>query len=158
MPLVPLVAAAAVLAAAWFVWHRVTTAEPRAIAARLQTLCDEINSAAPARPEQIGSYFTTDAVVDLGRGTAALNGRETIVNVASRLQNRTAAFRLELDDIGVTLSPDRTSADASLTATFALRTLPTADESRDAREFHIALTKADGTWRIHRVTAVPTLR
>ncbi len=142
----------------WFGWHYVSSTEERAIRGRLEALCSDINASGAARAEQIGSYFTADAVVDLGKGTAAINGRDTLVNMAARLQNRTAAFSLELDDIGVTLSPDRTTADATLTATFALRTLPTADESRDAREFRVALSKADGTWRVSRATAVETLR
>lgn len=152
------VAAVVTVALAWVLWQRVSSADERAIRARLEALCAEINASAVARPEQIGSYFTEDAVVDLGKGTAAINGRQTLIGMAARLQPRTAAFRLAFDDIGVTLSPDRTAADVALTASFVLRRLPTGDESRDAREFSVALTRADGAWRIARATAVEVLR
>jgi hypothetical protein len=154
----------ALAAAAFFAWHRWSSADEREIRDRLESLCAEVNAGTAggsgplARAEQIGSYFTEDAVVDLGKGTAAINGRQTLMGMAARLQPRTAAFRLEFDDIGVTMAPDGSAADITLTASFILRTIPTGDESRDAREFALALTKASGAWRIARATAVETLR
>lgn len=149
---------------ALFVWQRWSSVDERAIRDQLESLCAEVNAGASvgsgtlSRAEQIGSYFTDDAVVDLGKGTAAINGRDTLMDMAARLQPRTSAFRLELDDIGVKMAPDGAAADVTLTASFTLRSLPTGDESRDAREFALALSKAGGTWRIARATAVETLR
>ena len=47
-----------------------------------------------ARAAQIGSYFTEDAVVDFGGGSRPIQGRETLMGMAARLQPRTAAFRM----------------------------------------------------------------
>lgn len=154
----------ALAAAALFAWHRWSSGDERAIRDRLESLQAEVNTSTAgdlgplARAAQIGSYFTEDTVVDLGKGTAAINGRETLMGMAARLQPRTAAFRLEFDDIGVKMAPDGTSAEVGLTASFILRSIPSGDESRDAREFALALTKAGDTWRIARATAVETLR
>lgn len=154
----------ALAAAALFAWHRWSSGDERAIRDRLESLRTDVNASTAgglgtlARAEQIGSYFTEDAVVDLGKGAASINGRETLMGMAARLLPRTAAFRLELDDIGVKMAPDGAAADVTLTASFILRSIPTGDESRDVREFALALTKAGGTWRIARATAVETLR
>ena len=72
--------------------------------------------------------------------------------MAFRLEPRTAAFRLELDDIGIEVKPGATEADVTLTASFILRT-STGEESRDAREFALAMTRTAGPWQIARVTA-----
>jgi hypothetical protein len=54
--------------------------------------------------------------------------------------------------------PGGNAADVLLTASFVRRTISTGDESRDAREFALVLAKADGIWRISRITAIDTLR
>jgi hypothetical protein len=150
----------AVAAALW--WNREGTHE-RAIRARIEALGAEINATASAGPEsatraeQIGSFFTEDAVVDLGKGGTPIVGRSTIAGMALRLQTRIAAFRLQIDDIRVVVKPGAASADATLTASFIPRT-SAGDESRDAREFAVALTRAGNEWQIARVTAVDTLR
>lgn len=154
----------ALSAVALFAWDRRLSGDERALRNRLESLRTDVNASTAGGPgtltrsEQIGSYFTEEAVVDLGKGTASINGRETLMGMAARLQPRTAAFRLELDDIGVKMAPDGAAAEVRLTASFILRSIPTGDESRDAREFTLALTKAGGTWRIARATAVETLR
>ena len=111
-----------------------------------------------ARAAALGSYFTEDVIVDLGDGTAPIAGRLTLIGMAGRLQPRTAAFRLDFDDVGVELTAGAPEADVTLTASFVRRALSTGDEARDAREFALALTRTDGTWRIARVTAVDILR
>ncbi len=110
------------------------------------------------RAADIGGYFTEDVVVDLGEDSAPIVGRATLVGMARRLQRRTTAFRLRFDDIGVRLREEGPSADVTLTAISTLRDVGEGGESTDARELRMALTKASGTWRISRITAVDTLR
>jgi hypothetical protein len=153
----------ALVAGALFAWYHLSSGDERAIRDRLESLRTDLNASTAgsgtlARAQQIGSYFTEDAVVDLGKGTASINGRETLMGMAARLQPRIAAFRLALDDIGVKMAPDGEAAEVTLTAIFVLRSLGTGDESRDARELALAMTKAAGTWRIARVTAVEVVR
>jgi hypothetical protein len=151
-------------AAAYFAWRSRGSDDERAIRARLEALRTEINRSTTdglgtvAHAAQIGSYFTDNLVIDLGKGASPIRGRETLIGMAERLQPRTAAFRMELDDVNVDLVPDSPAADVTLTASFVRRSLSTGEQSRDAREFALVCEKNGGTWRIARVTAIDTLR
>lgn len=146
---------------AW--WSRVTPDE-RAINARLEALRNEVNSSTKdglgtaARAAQIGTYFTDDAVVELGRGSPPISGRDTLMGMVARLQPRTAAFRMDLDDVSVDFLPGGDAADVMLTASFVRRSMTTGEESLDAREYALVMTKAGGLWQIARITAIDTLR
>lgn len=153
----------AAIAAIVFVQTREGTDE-RAIRGRIEALRTEVNASTmdglgtAARAAQIGSYFTEDAVIDLGGSSVPIRGRETLMGIVARLQPRTAAFRLELDDVGIEVVPGGTAADVLLTASFVRRIISTGEESRDAREFALVLAKTDGTWKITRITAIDTFR
>jgi hypothetical protein len=156
------VAALAVLGI--FAWRSRVSDDERAIRGRLEALRTEINSSATdglgtvTRAAQIGGYFTEDVVIELGEGAPPIRGRETLLGMAARLQPRTAAFRLELDDVSVEIVPGAQAIDVLLTASFVRRSLSTGEESRDAREFALVCQKTSGTWRISRITAIDTLR
>jgi hypothetical protein len=147
-----------------FAWRTREGGEERTIRERIEALRTEVNASTvdglgtAARASEIGSYFTEDAVVELGGGSVPIRGRETLMDMAARLQPRTAAFRLDLDDVGIEMVPGGTAADVMLTASFVRRSISTGEESRDAREFAVVLVKTDGTWRISRITAIDTLR
>jgi hypothetical protein len=150
-------------AAAFAYWKTREGGDARVIRQRIEALRTEVNASTmdgigtAARAVQIGGYFSDDAVVDLGGGLPPIRGRETVMGMTARLQPRTAAFRLELDDVGIEIAPADT-ADVLLTASFVRRVTSTGEESRDAREFALVLVKTDGTWRISRITAIDTLR
>jgi hypothetical protein len=154
----------ALAAVTYFVWRTRESDDERAIRARIASLRDEINSSTVdglgtvAHAARIGSYFTDDVTIELGEGATAIQGRDTLIGMAARLQPRTAAFRLEIDDVGVEMVPGAAAADVLLTASFVRRSLSTQEESRDAREFSLVCRKNAGTWRIGRVTAIDTLR
>jgi ketosteroid isomerase-like protein len=145
-------------------WRSRPSPDERAITARLDSLRNEVNASTKdgfgtaARAAQIGSYFTDDAVVELGRGSPPIKGRETLMGMVARLQPRTAAFRMDLDDVSVDLLPGGDAADVLLTASFVRRSISTGEESLDAREYALVMNKTDGTWRIARITAIDTLR
>jgi hypothetical protein len=54
--------------------------------------------------------------------------------------------------------PGGGAADVLLTASFVRRSISTGEESLDAHEYALVMTKADGVWRIARITAIDTLR
>jgi hypothetical protein len=149
---------------ALFAWRTRESGEERTIRERIEALRTEVNASTvdglgtAARAEQIGDYFTDDAVVELGGGSVPIRGRDSLMGMAARLQPRTAAFRLDLDDVGIEMVPGGVAADVMLTASFVRRSISTGEESRDAREFAMVLVKTDGTWRISRITAIDTLR
>ena len=136
--------------------------EAAAVRARLDSLIREVNSdsgdglAMVARAANIGSYFTPDVVIDLGRGSARIEGRDMVMGMASRLQRRTSAFEVTLDDIEVKLVNQET-ADVHLTASFVQKNEPGA-EPGEAREFALVMKKIAGSWQISSMTAVETLR
>jgi hypothetical protein len=158
------VLALALAALAYFAWRGRASDDERAIRARIEALQTEINNVPTvglgtvAHAAQVGSYFTDDITIELGEGALPIHGRDTLVGMAARLQPRTAAFRLEIDDVSVEMVPGAEAADVLLTASFVRRSLPTGEESRDAREFSLVCRKNAGTWQIARVTAIDTLR
>jgi len=151
----------AVAAAAYWFWWRTPAAE-RQVAAMFENLVAELNSGTTegfgtvAHAARVGRFFTPDVVVELGQGTNPIHGRETLMGMVARLQPRTAAFAVELDDVNVELK-DATHADVTLTAVIRRRSAE-AGESIDAREFAAEVVNADGGWKIGRVIAVDTLR
>lgn len=153
-----------VVALALVGWHLWRPSEERVVRTRLESLVTAFNDdtadgiGSLAKAVALASYFTEDVKVDLGAGSPPIEGREALVGAAAALQPRTASLRVGLDDVGVTIDESRTSASVTLTASVTRRSLTTRDESVDAREFALALTKADGTWRIAHVTAVDTLK
>ena len=152
------IAFVAAVAAGWVHWN----SESSIVSRRLEALADEVNagttdgSGLAARAAELSQYFNDDVVIDLGRGTSEVRGRATVLDMLSRLQPRTSAFQLRLTDIGVTLAPDRRSADAVLTAEFIRR--GGGEDSIDARELAIQLTRFDGTWRIQHLAIVEAFR
>jgi ketosteroid isomerase-like protein len=148
----------AVAAFAWTRW----TSDEAAVERRLHGLAAEVNESIidgaglRARSAQLGTYFTDDVVIDLGKGAAAIRGRATVLDMASRLQPRTSAFTLQLTDIGVVLAPDRLSGSVVLTAEFTRR--GGGENAIDARELSLAVTRADGDWRISRLTVVEAFK
>jgi hypothetical protein len=137
--------------------------EEAAIRSRLRDLAGEANKPAAeglallAHAASIGDYFTADTVVDLGAGSTPIQGREMLIGMVARLQPRTAAYRVEIDDVEVRLAEDGESAGVAATVIVTPRQRGT-DEGADAREFALTLTKTGGDWRIARMTAVQTLR
>ena len=148
-------------AALW--WWRGGSSAEREIRGVFANFAAEFNSGASdglglvARAAHIGQSFTPDVVVELGQGSPPIQGREILMGMASRLQPRTAAFVLELDDVNVELK-DQTHADVTFTALIRRRSVASGEESIDAREFAAEVVHFDGRWRVSRVVAIDTLR
>ena len=154
--------AVALAAGAWFLLAPAD--DGAAVRARLTALADMVNRSTvdglgpQARSVQLGAFFAQDVDVELGEGSAPIRGRDTVIGMAERLQPRTAAFRLEFEDVSVAIAPGGETADVHLTAEFIRRSITTGDESLDAREFTIGMRRVGGEWQIARVTAVDTLK
>ncbi len=146
--------------AAYAGWHAYFRGEEAIVRERLHELVAELNEGAAdglglvARAAKIGSFFTEDVVLDLGEG-APIHGRETVMGMAARLQPRTAAFTVGIDDVTVNVG-DAGTADVDLTATFT-RQEGAGETSIDARELNLGMRKIDGEWLIARLTAVEPL-
>lgn len=156
--------ASVILVAGFGWWYGLSWGDEREIRASLASLASEFNAdtsdglGAVARAARLGGHFSQDVVVDLGPGTAPLRGRDMLMGVATRLQPRTAAFRVVLDDVGVEVADGNREADVTLTVSFIQRSLATDEEANAAKEFALRLAKSDGRWRIARATAIDTFR
>jgi SnoaL-like domain len=155
------IVAAAAAVVVWMLWPE---GDEGAIRRRLYALVADANEGAGdglatlARAARLGTYFTEDVVVDLGQGTEPIEGRDTLVGIAARLEPRTASAPVNIEDATVTMRDDDAIADVTLTVTYSRRDGNARDPTLDAREFTLEVRKDDGEWRIARVTAVDTLR
>jgi hypothetical protein len=158
-----LVLAAVGLGTALWVWSGRYPPEEREIRARLDEFTRTFNAAAQeglaglAHAARLGQFFTHNVVVELGQGSPPIEGRDTLVGMAARLQPRTAEYRLEIADLHVDVRSDH-AAEVALTAVLHRRSRASAGDSLDAREFAAEVTKEGGVWRVSRVIAVDTLR
>ena len=156
-----ILALVAVVGAVW--WWRSTPSQEREVRAMFASFAREFNSGSTggldllARAAHIGEYFTPDVVIELGQGSPPIQGRETLMGMASRLQPRTSAFVLELDDVNVEF-PDADHGEVTFTALFRRRSQESGEESIDAREFAGEVVRTGGRWRVSRVVAIDTLR
>ena len=150
-------------AASLAIWQYAGTSEERAIERRFAEFVAEFNASTTdglgtvARAARLGAYFTPDVVVELGQGSPPIHGRQTLIGMAARLQPRTSAFLVELDDVTVEMV-DAEQASVTLTVVIRRRTIGTDEESIDAREFAADVTRRSGPWQMQRVVAIDTLR
>lgn len=158
-----LAVAAGVAALVLWAWLTRGTDDERAIRRRLSEFAEDFNAGTTdgvglaARAARLGSYFTDDIVVDFGPGAGPITGREMLMGIATRLQPRTAAFMLELDDVTVDVALADV-AEVTLTTLFRRRSVADGETSLDAREFSLGMRKVGGDWRVARITAVDILR
>lgn len=153
---------AVALGAGYWLWHVYLRGDEAIIRERLEDLAAAVNEGTTdglglvARAATIGSFFAEDVVVDFGDGSPPIHGRDTVMGTAARLQPRTPAFTVALDDVTVHLTGEL-AAEVSLTATFTRDDPEGRDESIDARELNVGMRKIEGTWLIAHVMTVETL-
>ena len=156
-------AAIAVAGAALWVWSNASSIEEREIRRQFADFTADFNAGssdgldAVIRAARIGQFFTEDVVVELGQGSPAIHGRDTLVGMAARLQPRTAAFVLELTDLTADVH-DGGRAEVTFTAVIRRRSVGSGEESLDAREFSADMRHVGGQWRVSRLVAIDTLR
>jgi hypothetical protein len=156
-------AVAAVIVTVVWVWSSRQAPHEREIRVRIDEFTAAFNAAAGeglgglVHAARLGQFFTDDVVLELGQGSAPIQGRETVTGMAARLQPRTAEFLLEIVDVTVTPRSDE-EAELSLTAVLRRRSGLPSGETLDAREFAAEIERHAGVWQISRLVAVDTLR
>ena len=148
----------AVVIVAAVAWRLLTPAEERVVRGRLAALVDDFNDpsegpASLAKAIVLASYFTEDVRVDLASGGPPIVGREALIGAAASVRSHAPDTRARIERMAVSIDDSGTSANVRLTASLIGRDASTNEETRDERDFALVLTKADGTWRIARVTA-----
>jgi hypothetical protein len=157
-----LVIAIAVAAGAYW-WWNAGSSDERQVRRLFQDFTAELNAGTTsgfgtlAHIARLAEFFSPDVVVEFGQGSPPIQGRETILGMVGRLQPRTSAFVLEMDDVNVEFTaPDR--GEVTFTAVIRRRSFESGEESIDAREFSGEVARLDGRWRVTRVVAIDTLR
>ena len=155
--------AVAIAGAGFWMWRSAATPAERAIRNRFEQFAEELNAGTTdglgsvARAARIGQFFTPDVVVELGRGSPPIHGRETLIGMSARLQPRTAAFVFEFSDVTIDVV-EQTRAEVVFTMVIRRRNVESRPESIDAREFSVEMRNTDGEWRVSRAVAIDTLR
>jgi hypothetical protein len=109
-----------------------------------------------ARAARIGSFFARDVVIDLGQPYARIEGRDTLMALAAKMQVPGEGLDVRFVDVSIDVAPGGTDAVVHLTATVASRGRP-FDSGLDAKELEMNWRKVDDTWLIAHVTGVSTL-
>jgi hypothetical protein len=155
-----IVGLAAAAGAIW--WWSAGSSNERQVRRLFEDFAEELNAGTAGGFDtlthitRLSELFHPDIVVELGQGSAPIQGRETLLGMVSRLQPRTSAFVLEMDDVNVELT-DQDHGEVTFTA-LVRRRVDSGEESIDAREFGAEVVRNGGRWQVSRVVAIDTLR
>ena len=154
---------ALVAAAGTIWWWSAGSSDERLVRRLFADFADELNAGTTGgfgtltHIARLSEFFHPDIVVELGQGSPPIQGRETLLGMVSRLQPRTSAFVLEMDDVNVEFT-DQDHGEVTFTALIRRRSADSGEESIDAREFAADVVRAGGRWQVSRVVAIDTLR
>jgi ketosteroid isomerase-like protein len=110
-----------------------------------------------AKAQKLAGFFTSDVEVTVdvpGRSSQTFTGRDEIQQAVLGARTMLSSLKIEFLDILVSVSPDRQTATAHLTAT---ATIP-GEKLPEIQELEVRLKKIDHDWLINRVNTVKTLR
>ena len=156
-----LLAAILVAAGVWG-WRTLFPGPEKAIRASLAGLAqtasfgDEGTLAKAYYSQKLTGYFSTNVEVNVdiqGFGTQTLSGRDEIQQAALIARQRLRGLKVEFVDVHVTLSPDRQTAVANLTA----KAMLVGQSDFSPQEMNISLRKVNGRWLVYRIETVKTL-
>src|SRR5690349_19267300 len=134
------IAVAMLIAAGAYWWWGAGSSDEREVKRLFKSFTTELNAGTTsgfgtlAHIARLAEYFSPDVVVELGHGSPPIQGRETLLGMVSRLQARTSAFVLEMDDVNVEFT-DPDHGEVTFTAVIRRRSFDSGEESIDAREF-----------------------
>ena len=154
---------ALVAAAGAIWWSSAGSSDERQVRRLFEDFAEEFNAGATGgfgtltHIARLSEFFHPDVVVELGQGSSPIQGRETLLGMIGRLQPRTSAFVLEMDDVNVEFT-DQDHGDVTFTALIRRRSNDSGEESIDAREFGAEVLRSGGRWQVTRVVAIDTLR
>jgi hypothetical protein len=156
-----IVALVAAAAAIW--WWSAGSSDERQVRRLFHDFAEEFNAGTTGGFDtlthiaRLSEFFHPDVVVELTQGSPPIQGRETLLGMVSRLQPRTSAFGLEMDDVNVEFT-DEDHGEVTFTALIRRRGVDSGEASIDAREFRAAVVRSGGRWQVSRVVAIDTLR
>jgi hypothetical protein len=109
-----------------------------------------------ARAASLRSELAVNVTVDAGPPFQRLTGRDAVIGAAARVNGTARNLELRFPDVAITVSADRTSATAMVTAE-ARFDEPGGGRALDARELEIGFTRPEGNWVVTTVTVMQPL-
>jgi hypothetical protein len=141
-----------------WLWSIAPSRVEREVRRLVRDCVTDLNSAPPrGDAARLAQCFTTDVVVDFGRRTTPIRGRDTLLSIVNRLQHRIAAFRIKIDDLHVEII-DTVLVRVTFTVSIVARRSEFREELFDARAFAAEFRKSADGWRMSRLAALETLR
>jgi ketosteroid isomerase-like protein len=150
-----------VLLALWFGWRYFFPDDEAQIRGVLDRVADAVTSdegevARIARAASMRNELDPQVAVDAGPPFSTIAGREALVAAVARLNSTVRDLDVQLEDVQVTVAPDRATARVSLTAEAHFR-----DEgggpALEARELDVMFRRRDGDWVVSEVALVRAL-
>ena len=154
---------AVVVAAGAFWWWSAGSSDERQVRRLFKDFADELNAGTTSgfgtltHLARLSEFIDPAIVVELGQGSPPIQGRETLLGMVTRLQPRTSAFVLEMDDVTIEFT-DPDHGEVTFTALIRRRTIDSGEDSIDAREFGGEVVRSGGRWQVSRIVAIDTLR
>jgi len=155
--------AAIVIALAVWIWVTLFPGPEQAVRKRLAELA-KLGSFAPnegalakgLNSQQLASFFTPDVEVSVdvpGLQRVKLSGRDNLLTAAMAVRGNLSSLKVDLVDINVTFSPDKTTAIVSLT----LKVQANGERDFTPQEMKFTMKKIKGEWLIREAETVKTL-
>ena len=162
-PWIPrVVFSAAIVAIAVWAWLHFFPSPERAIRKRLDELAKSASFGREGELARVNnaalfsSFFTSDVeiTVDLpGRTPLTFGGRDQLLQAALAARATAGSLTVEFPDINITVSPDKTTATAHLTAKAKVGT----ERDLIVQEMKLMLRKQGREWLIYKLETVKTL-
>ena len=156
-----IIAAALLIGLAILGWLWLFPGEESRIKQRIEALAADANEAGGdvaglASAARVATYFTEDVTIE-PRGAQPVQGRQIIMSVAAQMKNAAESTEVAVSDIDVTVSPDKASAEVTLTATIT-RNGGAPEETLDRYPFALTMTQINNEWLISHVRSLESLR
>lgn len=141
-----------------WVWTIAPSRIEREVRRVLRDCVTDVN-AAPLRggAARLAHCVTPDVVIEFGRGSPPIRGRDTLLGMVGRLERRLAAFLIRVDDTRLEVI-DSARVQVTFTVSIIGRGGEVRDDWFDARSFAAEIRRTADGWRMSRLTAAETLR
>jgi hypothetical protein len=155
--------AAIIIALAVWIWVTLFPGPEQAVRKRLAELAKlgsfASNEGALAKglnAQQLASFFTPEVEVSVdvpGLQRVKLSGRDNLLTAAMAVRGNLSSLKVDLLDINITFSPDKTTAIVSLT----LKVQANGERDFTPQEMKFTMKKVKGEWLIREAETVKTL-
>lgn len=159
-----IVAAAVVIAAAWFGYQWLFPSDEAMIRALLDRIAESVSGAEGdsnitrmARAAGLRSELDPQITVDAGPPFSKLTGRDAVIGTAARFNTTARDVTISFSDVAIDVAPDRASARATLTAEARFRAAE-GGRGLEARELLVTFRRPEGEWVVSDVTLIQTLQ